>query len=79
MVVQIVNVKGVTVRESENDSPICAYRHRPKAFQLAFEQMLAKAWHVHISYTAGCVEPRENITQLLHMFANYASLVVVFI
>lgn len=79
MVVNVIDVEHLALRKAENDPPIRANRGGPKTFQVAFEGVKAEAGQIHIRGSCGGIEPRENVTQLLHVLADHAARVVVFI
>ena len=61
MVINIVNVAGVTVGKAENNPPVSAHRHRPKTFQRPSERMQPQAGEVHVCNGAHGVQARENV------------------
>ena len=70
MVVDIIDIKGVRFGKTEDDPPICANSDRPQARQFAFERVQAEAGDIHIDRDASCLQPCENITQLLDVLGG---------
>src|SRR5207245_9507448 len=79
VVVDIVNVKCVTLGKAKNHAPIRANRYRPKAFQPALERMQPESRQVHVCNGSRRIQTGENVTQLLRMLAHHATRVVVLI
>jgi len=60
VVIEEIDIEGVAILEAENDSPVPAYSHGPKALQVTFEPVQAKTRNVERLGRFGCVERREN-------------------
>ena len=56
MVIDIINVLGVALDETENDPPVSPNGHGPKTLHLAFELVQPKTRHVHMGNSWGGVK-----------------------
>ena len=79
MVVDIINIKRVRVDKTENYTPVCSNRYRPKAAEPAFQRMEPKTGNIHVGYVPECIEPRQNIAQLFNMLCQSAPRFFVFV
>jgi len=68
MVVQIIDVRGVTVLEAEDHTPVCPHGHRPVTGIVAFERMQTEAGQVHVVRRRGRIQTRDYIAHDIPMF-----------
>ena len=61
MVVAVINEHGVFAVESERETPIAAYRHRPMTFQIAMQRMQLPSRRFHVVGRPRVVE-REQLS-----------------
>jgi hypothetical protein len=78
MIVNVIDVRALATLESENDSPVCPYRDRPKAAQVALERMQSESRKIQIGDLVGGVEPSQDIAQFLDVLTVDASGIVAF-
>jgi hypothetical protein len=65
MVVDQINVAGVTLLEPEDHPPVRAESHAPEAFQAASERVEPETGKIHVFGLSGSVENGEDILRLL--------------
>src|ERR1017187_718865 len=78
VVVDQFNIESIFSLKSENDAPVCAYRHRPETAQSAFKRMEAIAGKVKGLRRRGLIETTQNVFDVVHQIRPYAAPVVAF-
>ncbi len=79
MIVDIINIVRISLVQTEYDSPIGANGHSIKAFQFALQRVKPEPRQIHINSSAGCIQPRQNVAQLVDMIGVNATWIIVLI
>jgi hypothetical protein len=79
VVIDIIDIVGASLIESENDSPVCADGNGVKAFSLAFQRVELESRQIHVRDCSCRIQPRQNIPQLAGMFGIDAARIVVLV
>jgi hypothetical protein len=64
MVIDEIDVTGVSAFETKNHPPIPAYEHRPEALAIATQRMQPEAGSIHILGLGRSIEPRKDALYL---------------
>jgi len=79
MIVNQVHIENITIRKPENNPPISANRHAPKAFVIAFQRMQPERVHIHIVDMFRNIEAGQNhfnpVSQIRPDSSSFVSLV----
>lgn len=67
MIVEIIDIGGVSILEREDKTPVSGHPDRPLALSLALEFVEPGARKPHVIRTAGDVEPRERPPEFRHV------------
>ncbi len=78
MIVDQFNVERIFSLKTEDDPPVCPYRHRPETAKLALERMQAIAWEVERLRRRGLIEAAQNVFYIVHQIRSYAAPVIAF-
>ena len=76
VVIDIVDIQGVTAGKTKDHSPVRPHGHRPKALERSLEWMKPKPWQVHVRSCARGIEPRKNVAQFFCVFPRNSTRVV---
>jgi hypothetical protein len=79
VIVNIINIQNVALDKTEDDPPIGAHRHRPKASEITFKGMKVKAWDLHIRDGFRSIQTRQNVTYLSSILANQTARIPVLV
>jgi hypothetical protein len=60
MIVDEIDVEGISVLEAKYDPPVAGHSDAPKSLKVAFERMEAKAMNAHILNPLGDIEARQD-------------------
>lgn len=60
MIIEKIDIPGIAVLEPEDDAPVGANRHCPKALQIAFQRVELQSGTVQVFDGSGAVEQRQD-------------------
>jgi hypothetical protein len=69
VIVDIVNVIGVTFFKSKYDAPVCPNSNGPKPFKVPRQAMKSEAGQVHVFRLPGSIEDGGDIFHFLSVIA----------
>lgn len=67
MVILVIYNRGLSVLESERETPVPGYFHGPMIFELSQEFVQPRPGVIHILYLCGRIKTVKNIQKLLRM------------
>ena len=67
MIVNVVNIVGVALLETEDDAPVRPDSNAPEVFKIALQAMQPEAGQVHVFRLAGSIEDGEDIFYFIDM------------
>jgi hypothetical protein len=79
MVIDQINVGGITFLEAEDDAPVAAHRNAPISREVSFQRVKAKPRHVMFLGPGGHVQPRKDAGKFVRMLRVHLAPVVVFV
>jgi hypothetical protein len=79
VVIEIIDIKHIAFKKSEDHPPIGSNRNCPKAPPGTFERVKPETRKIQIPSRSGCVQARKDVAQLGQVLREDAARVVVLI
>jgi hypothetical protein len=76
VIVNQFNGVGISIGETENDTPVRPDGYRPKTLHIAFQRMEVKAAHTHIVDGCGFIELGKDSVDLIHEVGANAGCII---
>ena len=78
VVVQVANISGMAILESENHPPVGANCHRPRPGIVPTKRMQPEPWQIHVARSDGGIQAHQDFSHSLSVFLMHAPFIAAF-